>query len=184
VKTTQDSVGVGPGTLGEMLTEEVRKQRASLPHAPNGSPKAPSDPYVAQVLKDWGQGKALVFPRLHAVLRCNLKDGVPIAVVTRELYLLIADLEAEAELISSAEKQRALGPLMRLETKRQCDVRCAEIAVLERPDDVSANRALLDAIDRDLPMLAEIRERAEVAVVQGSPRRVIGARRAKLQLQA
>lgn len=134
----------------------ILNQRAALPHAANGQPKAQSDDYAAQVRKEMIAGRSREIRRLFAVLRGDVRDGVSSEEATLVLRRLIAGIEQEAK----GPRPRPVSAWNRAETRQDCLVDLSQLRVEATPDDpdalsegiqqIARYRALLDDFQSDL----------------------------------
>jgi hypothetical protein len=149
MRTTQEVPQGGradPAAVGRTLTEMLLQGRDSLPAAPNGRPLAPSSSYVAQVRKEMANERSREFQRIWAVCQCDLKDGVPLPLVTAALRQMLTLLDVEA-VAQEADRRtpcvRVLGKAWRRETRYQGDYDVAQVWAVEEPENpVALSNAL------------------------------------------
>jgi hypothetical protein len=177
--STQDPADVGSlDAHAAALTQLTLLARQSLPHAQNGRPVAPSDPYVVHVRRAMQAGLSSEYKRLYAVARCDLTDGVSCALVVAPLRRMIALLEADAVAQHRRTASRPLATLVRAETKAQCRTSLAALKLVEQPE----NPVVLDEAIRDARMQEETLGALALAceerraALHVSRRRVYGAR--------
>lgn len=138
MKTSQDRASGGYDEPAMALTKLLLDARAVLPHGLNGSPPAPSDPRAANIRREMQQGRSSEFKRLLTAMTCDLRDGVPFALVVAPLRQMIATLEIAAV---DGLRQRADRPvltLIRRETRAQARSDLAQFKVAESPTSTSA----------------------------------------------
>jgi hypothetical protein len=180
--STQGQAGVGSTAVVDAMVRvqlEMREQ-AGLPKAANGHTIAPSDPGVAQILKDMGQGGSKEYARLYRVALCNLKDGVPLDQVEKPILLLLAAIRAEA----STRTDRPISPLMRDETRCQAKLDLAQLKLAESPESIEAHEAVLAEHAQYARPFNELGEtvRQRLVVLRSAPRETFGTRRGNMQL--
>ena len=166
----------------EALTQLLLQGRDALPHAQNGRPIPPSDPRAANIRKEMQQGRSREFHRLRTVMACDLRDGVPFALVVAPLRQLIADMEVEAV---AGMLHRPVPALLRRETKAQAVCDLAELKVAASPTCEQALREAIREASQHEAAIVDLRSglERELAVVRTKGRPVYGARRsASLEL--
>jgi hypothetical protein len=159
MSTTLGQLGVAPDAVEEDLRVLLLSQRDGLSRAGNNQPKAPSSVYVANVLRDIGQGKAQPIRMLLAVLRTNLRDGVSLYEVRKFVRRLDAALEVAAN--PRAEAQ-CLSTLNRMETRAECAENLAQLAAERDAGDPETLAQLIDACTQDIERTERLRAWAEL----------------------
>ena len=179
--TPQDAAVRDHPDLGTALTTLLLHARDALPKALNGRPIPPSDPRARNVRHEMQQGRSREFSRLLAVMRCDLKDGVPFPLVIAPLRQMLATLERDAVAQHEARRlERPLTALIQRETKAQARFDLAELKVAESPAcETALSEAIREATTHEAAIEA-VREGLErqLAVVRTQGRTVYGARRA------
>lgn len=142
--TTHHTEGgrVDPRCITDCITL-LHDARATLPTQLNGRPKAPSDPYAAQVRKEITQGRSQEFKRLYAVLACDLCDGVPLPTVLAPLRRMIAQLTTTHEQRTKDAATRPIMTLIRCETAAQAQLDLAQLRLCAQP---GSRAALVEAV--------------------------------------
>lgn len=124
------------------IQAQVRNERACLPHALNGEPKACSDPRATSIRKKMQQSLCAPVRHLLIVSACDVRDGVPLATAVEPYRQMIAFLHLQKQRM----RPRDLAQLELDETKAQGEVDLAQHKVRATPDDPAALRGVISAL--------------------------------------
>lgn len=191
---TQDVVGVGTATLetAQELCEKVsamtvaRRLKEYVGTSMNGEARAHTNPRAVSVRREMQRegGYAPIAGRLTLDAE-DLDDGVPLALVLEPRLLEIAWLREHARPV---RLDRPLSALNVRETKAEGRVNVSQIRLAEHPDDPTAIRDALDALDHYAQPFDELREclRHRLVLADGGapPRQFAGRRRGVLALHS
>jgi hypothetical protein len=164
MRSTQDAAGVGTDAVVQGIVDTMLSARESLPHSSNGRPIAPSSAKAAQIRKDMRQGVSREWARLLEVSRCDAEDGVAPDQVEAPYWLAIAAIRHAARIRS----ERPVLAISRNETRTEAPLNLAQLRLAESPACAEALQAVIDAAERHLPNVVELRDgcRAELTVIR------------------
>lgn len=156
--------GLVAACAAELLARIVA-MREELPKAANGHPMAPSEPYVEQVLKDWGQDKSRAVHQCVAVLLCNVRDGGNFRPVIDLLTAMLAAEERRREEKVARRAGSNLKVLSRQEQRIDAVMDGVQMLVHENDEDPAVLEALSRAAQADIAITTKLKQEADAKIV-------------------